>query len=85
MDKIALSREDVGPTLTLGISINHAVSMSIPVLGGIAWKLYGFGWVFVGAAVVAVITLVMASRIRVPKGVSPARDEIEMEVAEEKF
>jgi predicted MFS family arabinose efflux permease len=85
MDKIALSREDVGPTLTLGISINHAVSMSIPALGGVVWQLYGFGWVFVGAAVVAVITLVMASRIRVPKGVSPAREEIEMEAVEEKF
>ncbi len=66
MDKIALSREDVGPSLTLGVSLNHAVSMTVPALGGLVWATIGYSWVFAGAAGVALITLLTSSYIRVP-------------------
>jgi len=68
LDKIALSREEVAPSLTLGVSIDHAVSMSVPALGGIVWAFHGYRWVFAGAAGVALITLAAASLIRVPAG-----------------
>lgn len=64
LDKIALHREEVGPTLGLGVSINHAVSMTIPALGGLVWSRFGYPWVFVGSAAVAVLTLFSAARIR---------------------
>ena len=69
LDKIALSREDVAPTLTLGVTIDHAVSMSIPTAFGLIWgidKDYGYSWVFVGAAGLAMLGFVAASFIRVP-------------------
>ena len=78
LDKIALSRDDVAPTLTLGVSIDHTVSMSIPALFGLIWAVYGYPWVFAGAAALAMVGFVAASFIRVPTG---ARGTIEGEMA----
>jgi MFS family permease len=64
MSKIALKPEHVGPSLSLGVTINHAVSMSVPSLGGLIWVRFGYQWVFVGAACVAVLMLIFTSRIR---------------------
>lgn len=62
--KIALKPEDVAPSLSLGVSINHAVSMSVPALGGLMWMKYGHASVFLAAAVVAVVMLFFSNRIR---------------------
>jgi predicted MFS family arabinose efflux permease len=68
LDKIALTREDLAPSLSMGVSINHVASMSVPTLGGFIWAAFGYQWVFVGAAGVALITLIASSLIRVPPG-----------------
>ncbi|MBN1671474.1 MAG: MFS transporter [Kiritimatiellae bacterium] len=62
--KIAVRREDVAPTLSMGVTINHAVSMSVPALGGLLWVRFGHGTVFLAAAVVALLMLVFSSRVR---------------------
>jgi MFS family permease len=54
---IAQRPEHVAPTLSLGITINHAVSMTIPTLGGLLWMRCGHGSVFMAAAVLALIML----------------------------
>ena len=64
--KIAVEPEHVAPTLSLGITINHAVSMSVPSLGGLAWMRYGHSSVFVGTAGIAVLMFVFSSRVRTP-------------------
>jgi len=64
--QIVESRDHIAPTLSLGITINHAVSMSVPALGGLVWMRFGHQWVFIGAAGVAVIMFIVSSRIRVP-------------------
>lgn len=64
--KIAQSDADVTPTLSMGISMDHIVSMTIPALGGLVWELFGYQYVFVGAAVIALINLFMANHINVP-------------------
>jgi len=63
ISKIAVRREDVAPTLSLGITINHAVSMSMPALGGLAWVHFGHPSVFLFAAAIAVVMLVFSARI----------------------
>lgn len=65
--KIAARKDDLTATLSLGVTIDHAVSMSIPTLGGLVWVLYGYQYVFVGAAVVAILTLVATGFISVPR------------------
>jgi MFS family permease len=67
MSKIALKPEHVAPSLSLGITINHAVSMSVPSLGGLIWILYGHSWVFVGAGGVAVLMVIFTSMVRTGK------------------
>jgi MFS family permease len=53
---------DVSPTLSIGISIDHIVSMFLPMVGGLAWKNSGetgYRWVFLGGAAVAAINFVV--------------------------
>ncbi len=64
--KIARSKEQISPTLSLGVSINHAVSMSLPSVGGLVWVKYGHSAVFVGAALLALATMFTSSMIRIP-------------------
>jgi len=66
LDKIAESREDIHPSLSLGVTIDHAVSMSIPALGGLVWMVYGYPYVFLGATAIAVMNMIAAAFIRVP-------------------
>lgn len=48
----ALPNDDVSATLSMGVSIDHAVSMVIPWLGGYLWNAVGYEAVFfVGAAI----------------------------------
>ena len=64
--RIALKPEHVSPTLSLGVTINHAVSMSAPILGGMIWAAFGHSYVFLFAAVIAVFMFVFSRMIRVP-------------------
>ncbi|MFB3880266.1 MAG: MFS transporter [Armatimonadota bacterium] len=68
IDKIAEKQSDVHASLSLGVSIDHAVSMSIPWLGGRLWDSFGYPYVFLAAAVIAVMSCTAASFVRVPRG-----------------
>lgn len=63
--KIAVIPSDVTHTLATGTSLDHIVSMSIPVLGGMLWVAYGYKYVFLVAAVVALTNLFLSLRIKV--------------------
>lgn len=70
LKKIAVREEDVSPTLSLGISIDHIMSMSLPVVGGLVW--YGAGssgyrYVFLGGAVIAVLNFITTRFMKIGK------------------
>jgi predicted MFS family arabinose efflux permease len=67
IDKIAESESDIHASLSVGVSIDHAVSMSIPQLGGAVWMRYGYPYVFLGAAAMAAVNLLAAGFVRVPR------------------
>ena len=67
LSKIAVIPEHVSPTLSLGVTINHVVSMSIPALGGIIWAAFGHSYVFIFAAFIAVLMFVFSALIRIDK------------------
>ena len=54
---------DLTPTLSMGLSIEHLVSMTTPIAAGMLWMAYGYEWVFCLAALVGVLSGVFASRI----------------------
>ncbi|MBN1831332.1 MAG: MFS transporter [Deltaproteobacteria bacterium] len=66
MKKIALIPEDISPSLSFGTSIDHVVTIFLPMLGGLAWSSGGVGgykYVFLGGAVVAFLNFVSSRRI----------------------
>ncbi len=66
LKKIALDPKDITPTITLGITIDHAVAMTLPVLSGYIWESFGFEWVFVLASLIAVVGFFVCLQIKVP-------------------
>ena len=65
LKKIAIKPTDVTHTLATGISLDHIVSMLIPIVGGIIWVAIGYKYVFLFAAVIAVINFVLSLKIKV--------------------
>ncbi len=65
--KIAETKDDLTPTLSLGVTIDHAVSMTVPALGGMLWMGYGYPAVFAAAAVVAGATSITALFAKAPE------------------
>ena len=73
LNKIALKKADIAPTISLGISLDHAVSMTIPAVGGIIWGIFGYSNLFLFAAVLAVFSLVAALFVKTDKQLSSSR------------
>ncbi len=65
VQKIAKDPADVTPTISTGISIDHVVAMSIPYFGGLLWAAVGYQYVFLAAAAIALINLILSRRIKV--------------------
>lgn len=62
--KIALNTEDVSPTLSMGITLDHIVSMFVPFLGGFIWTVFGYEYVFVVGACIAALNLLLTTRMK---------------------
>ena len=63
LKKIAVNPEDVSPTLSMGLSIDHAVSMVVPWLGSLVWNAFGYKYVFILGAFIAVGNLLLTRYI----------------------
>lgn len=66
LSKIAEKPEHVTASLSLGVSLDHAVSMTLPTLGGLLWNRYGHPWVFVAGGAIGVLMMIFSSMIRIP-------------------
>jgi len=64
LKKIALRPEDVTPTLTMAVSVDHIFSISVALVGGLLWATVGFWVVFLFGALIAAANLVTARGIR---------------------
>lgn len=67
LKKIAEDPADITPSISMGITIDHLVAMTLPILSGYIWTVLGFRYVFIFAAAVAVAGFFVCLRIRVPK------------------
>ena len=66
MKKIALQDSDIQPALSASITIDHAFSISIALLGGVIWNRFGFQYVFLMGVLIAVINFFATMRIKIP-------------------
>lgn len=64
LKKISETPSDVTPTLSLGISMDHVVSIICAFIGGIVWVNFGPQWVFFGAAALSLTNLVVAILVK---------------------
>lgn len=68
MKKIALRPEEISPSLSLGTSIDHVVTMFLPILGGLVWYNggpNGYKYVFMGGAAIALLNFVSTRFIQI--------------------
>ena len=74
MKKIAIQPDHIQPALTAAVTIDHVFSISAALLGGVVWSVFGFQYVFLFGAVIAIINFFTALRVRLPqKIISPSR------------
>lgn len=63
LKKIADDPGDITPTISMGITIDHAVAMTLPILSGYIWEAYGFQWVFILSGAIALVGFFVCLRI----------------------
>lgn len=66
LQKIAEDPADITPTVSMGITIDHAVAMTLPIFSGYVWDTWGFRWVFIIAGAIALAGFFLCLRIRIP-------------------
>jgi MFS family permease len=66
MKKIALRPEDIQPSLTLAITIDHVFSILVALVGGVIWNTLGYQYVFLLGVGIAAINFFVALQVRVP-------------------
>jgi predicted MFS family arabinose efflux permease len=64
LHKRLVCESDFTPTLSLGVSLDHMVAMTIPALGGILWEHFGYEVIFGLAAVLALFNLWVANKVK---------------------
>ena len=62
---IAIVPEDITPTLSLGISMDHVMSICFAMLGGVIWYNYGPQYIFFLVAGLSFINLYVAVKLKV--------------------
>jgi MFS family permease len=70
MKKIALQPDHIQPALTAAVTIDHVFSITAALLGGVIWNAFGFQYVFLMGAGLAVINFFTALRVRLPRKVA---------------
>ena len=64
---IAKSQTDITQTLSLGISMDHVVSIIAASIGGVVWVAFGPQYIFFVAALLSLVNLAVAKKIKIVK------------------
>ncbi len=81
LHKIA-PEEDLKPTLSMGVTMNHVAAVTAPLVGGFAWRYFGYEVIFFAGSVLAVFSLIVSQWVD-PHGL--LERERELEAAEDKL
>lgn len=73
LKKIAPSPDQIAPALSMGTTIDHFFSAGIALLAGVIWTRWGYQYVFLCGAGIAVVNFFSTLRIRIPKTAELAR------------
>ncbi len=67
LKKIAVDPQDITPSLSLGISLDHVMSITFAVLAGFVWQNYGPQYIFYLVGSLSFINLFVAIKIKNPE------------------
>lgn len=56
--------EEIRPTLSMGVTMNHIAAVVTPLVGGILWKAFSYEVIFFGGASVAFISLLVSLQLK---------------------
>lgn len=59
--------EDLKPTLSMGVTMNHAAAVAAPLVGGFAWHYFGYEVIFFAGAFMAFLSLIASQWVRPEK------------------
>ena len=59
--------EDLMPTLSMGVTMNHVAAVLVPLIGGFLWSRFSYPVMFFAGSVVVVMSLFVVSGMRVGK------------------
>lgn len=55
--------EDLKPTLSMGVTMNHVAAVAAPLIGGFAWRAFGYEVIFMAGSILAVVSLIVSQWI----------------------
>jgi len=67
MKKIAIQPDHIQPALTAAVTIDHVLSITAALVGGVIWNAFGFQYVFLLGMGIAVINFFTALRVKLPQ------------------
>ena len=67
LKSIAKDSADVTPTLSLGMMMDHMVSILVGITGGIAWVTFGSHYIFYAVAALSLVNLAVAIVVKDPR------------------
>jgi len=65
------NQEELGKTITTGISVNHLISIIIALLGGWIWQTAGIEVLFIISAILGLLNSIFATTIKEGKYIAP--------------
>jgi len=65
LKRIAVDSQDIVPTLSLGMSMDHIVAITCAVLGGLVWGLWGPQYIFYLAALISLGNVYVAHKVKI--------------------
>ncbi len=75
--------EDLKPTLSMGVTMNHIAAVIAPLVGGVAWYYLGYQVIFFSGSALAIISLIVSQKVD-PEGIlareTTVSEKIEVEV-----
>ncbi|MDP6449336.1 MAG: MFS transporter [Lentisphaeria bacterium] len=67
LHKIA-PQEELKPTLSMGVTMNHVAAVAAPLIGGLAWYHFGYKIIFFSGSILAFISVIVCQWVRTDKG-----------------
>ena len=68
--------EDLKPTLSMGVTMNHIAAVAAPLVGGFAWRAFGYEVIFFAGSALAIVSLIVSQWVD-PQGLLDRERELE--------